>query len=95
MQEAFREFLKTWDQFHTVVEKAIELDDGRVLVLTLFKGSGKESGIPIEGMRGAALFGFRGEKVAKLSLYPIRDEGIAAAGLSAADSPPDDGAPND
>ena len=95
MQEAFTQFLKSWDRFQTVVEEAIDLGDGRVFVLTLFQGHGKESGIPIEGMRGAALFGFRDDKVAKLSLYPIRAEGMAAAGLSEGDSPPDDSAPND
>ncbi len=85
MQEAFAQFLKTWDRFNTVVEEAIDLDDERVLVLTQFRGSGKESGIPIEGMPGAALFGFRDEKVATLSLYPIRAEGLAAAGLADGD----------
>lgn len=95
MQEAFAQFLKSWDRFQTVVEEAIDLDDGRVLVLTLFQGHGKESGIPIEGMPGAALFGFRDERIAQLSLYPIRSEGLAAAGLSSGDATPGDSAQND
>jgi hypothetical protein len=96
MQEAFTQFLKSWNRFQTVAEEAIELEDGRILVLTLFQGHGKESGIPIEGMRGAALFGFRDDKVASLSLYPIRDEGLAAAGLpDGGASPGGNGAQND
>jgi len=81
MRDSWREFLRAWDGFHGISQKVIDAGD-QVLVLNEFGGRGHGSGVPISGMRGAALFTFDGSRVVRLALFPDWDQALEAAGLS-------------
>jgi ketosteroid isomerase-like protein len=80
MQESWRDFLRAWQEFRGVPKEIIDAGD-QVLVLNEFGGRGRESGVPIRGMRGAALFTFEGARVVRLVLFTDWDEALEAAGL--------------
>jgi ketosteroid isomerase-like protein len=80
MGRSWRDFLRAWQDFRAVAEEIIEAGD-EVLVLHEFRGRGRESGLPIKGMRGAALFTFEGPRVVRLALFTDRDVALEAAGL--------------
>ena len=81
MRSAWREFLDAWEGFSGEPEEIIDVGD-QVLALHRFGGRGHESGVSIEGMRGAALFRFDDGKVVRLVLFGNWDEALEAAGLS-------------
>jgi ketosteroid isomerase-like protein len=82
MASSWRDFLHAWQDFRVgAVKEIIDVGD-KVLVLHEFGGSGRESGLPIKGMRGAALFTFEGPKVVRLALFTDWDVALEAAGLS-------------
>jgi ketosteroid isomerase-like protein len=81
MQSSWRDFLHAWQDFRGLAERIIDVGD-HVLVYTEFGGSGRGSGVPIRGMRGAALFTVEDGRVVKLALFTDRDEALEAAGLS-------------
>jgi hypothetical protein len=66
------------------VEEYHELDDERVLVLVVFSGRGKSSGLAVEeiGARGAHLFRIRNGKVVKLIAHMDRERALADLGLA-------------
>ena len=67
MAAGWRDFLTAWDGFRIKGVEYREIDNERVLVLTRQGGRGKASGLDLgqmQGKGGAALFHFRGEKVA-------------------------------
>ncbi len=80
MGESWRSFLRAWDEFQGVPQEVIEAGN-QVLVLNEFSGRGSASGVPIEGMRGAALFTFEAGRVVRLALFNDWDEAREAAGL--------------
>jgi len=83
MAEGWGDFLKAWDGFSVEAEEYRELDDERVLVLTLYTGHGKTSGIQLGQMRsgGANLFYIRDGKVTRRVHYLNRDRALADLGL--------------
>ena len=81
MRDAWRDFLRAWHEFRGVPREFIDVGN-QVLVLNEFGGRGRESGVPIRGMRGAALFTFDGGKVVRLALFTDWDQAREAAGLS-------------
>jgi ketosteroid isomerase-like protein len=80
MQESWRDFLRAWQEFRGVPKEIIDAGD-QVLVLNEFGGRGRESGVSIRGMRGAALFRFEDTKVVRLALFSDWDDALEAAGL--------------
>ena len=84
MSEGWRRFLSLWAEFHTEAEEYIALDDDRVLVLTMFGGQGKTSGLEIghTQAKGAAVFDLRDGKVTKLALYMEQQRALADLGLT-------------
>ena len=81
MASGWREYLSTWDDFEVVGTKFMDVDD-KVLVLNEFGGRGKQSGVPIEGMRGATLFTFENGRVVRLAVFGNEQKAFDAAGLS-------------
>jgi hypothetical protein len=71
MATSWRSFLGLWAEFHSEAEEYIELNDGRVLVLTAFGGQGKTSGLEVGHTKaeGASVSDIRDGKVTKLVLY--------------------------
>ena len=53
----------------------------KVLALHEFRGRGRESGLPIRGMRGAALFTFERPRVVRLELFTDQDAALEAEGV--------------
>jgi ketosteroid isomerase-like protein len=80
MRESWGNFLRAWDEFQGVPQKVIEAGN-QVLVLNEFGGRGSTSGVPIEGMRGAALFTFEAGRVVRLVLFTDWEQALEAAGL--------------
>ena len=80
MGDTWRDFLRAWEEFHVQVREVIDAGD-QVLVLHDFGGRGHESGVPISGMRGAALFTLKAGRVQRLALYTEWDAALEAAGL--------------
>jgi ketosteroid isomerase-like protein len=84
MTESLRNFLSAWEGFHSVADEYRELDDERVLVLTMYRGRGKKSGLELEqmGAKGAALYSIRGGKVTRLVFYFDRERAFADLGIT-------------
>jgi ketosteroid isomerase-like protein len=78
--EGFRYFLTSWNDFSTTAEEILPVGDGRYLVLELLRGSGKESGVPIQSA-AANLVTIRDGKITRLQLFSDRGEARVAAGL--------------
>jgi ketosteroid isomerase-like protein len=78
--KGFRGFLSAWTDFSTTAEEIVPTGGGRYLVLERLRGSGKESGVPIDSP-AANLITVRDGKIVRLQLFSHRDEARAAAGL--------------
>jgi ketosteroid isomerase-like protein len=85
VEQGWRDFLSTWDEYRVDVEDCRELDDERVFVLTRRRGRGKTSGIELGQIRpeGAAVFHLSGGKVTKFVGYFDRERAFADLGLTA------------
>ena len=80
---ANREWLSAWEDVRIEAEKCTELDDERVVAVTIGSGRGKASGVDVAPMaRSAFLFHIRDGKVAKLISYWDRDRALADLGLA-------------
>src|SRR5512134_2530777 len=75
MAEAWRDFLRACEEYHTQVDEYRQLDGERILVLTHRAGRGKASGMDIGEMRakGASLFHLRDGKVIRLVFFWDRE----------------------
>src|ERR1700722_16706452 len=67
LADAMRAWLGAWEDFHSEAEECRELDSKRVLVLAVYSGRGKTSGLGVAQMRGkgAALFHVQGGRVTR------------------------------
>jgi ketosteroid isomerase-like protein len=75
------EWLEVWDNFETDVEEIVAAPDGRVLSLAWQRGTGRESGLPME-MEWALIGTVRDGRVVRVEHYDDRLEAFAAVGLS-------------
>ncbi len=90
MEEGFRDFLSAWEEHRAGAEEIREVDDQRVLVLVRVVARGKASGLELGQMRakGASIFHFREDEVARLVCYFDRRRALADIGaLPKSDSP--------
>ena len=83
MAESWRRLLSVWSEFNTKAEEYVELEDGRVLVLAVFGGTARISGLDVRDGRskGANVFEISGGKVRKLILYWNQERVFADLGL--------------
>ena len=83
MAEGWRDYLSTWEEYHSEVEEYRELDDDRVLVLVHRIGRAKRSGIELADLaaKGAALYHVRDGKVTRQVVYFDRERAFADLGL--------------
>jgi ketosteroid isomerase-like protein len=72
-----------WEGFRSRAQEYRQPDDERVLVLTLYRGRGKTSGVELEQMqaKGAGVAHIHDGKVTKLVWYTDRDDAVADLGL--------------
>ena len=84
LAEGWRNWLNAFEDFRGEAVEYRELDEGRVLVSTVFTGRGKTSGVEIgqTQSRGANLFHIRGGKVTRLVTYLDHAEALEAVGLT-------------
>jgi ketosteroid isomerase-like protein len=84
MAESFREWLSAWQEWRVKADEYLELDGGRVLVLTQFIARGKRSGLEVEQVwtKSATLFHVRDGEVTRLVVYWKRDRALADLGVN-------------
>jgi hypothetical protein len=85
-REDLRDWIRQWfqepweGQMTLEVERAEELEDGRVLALLTMRAKGRESGIPVEG-HYAHIFTFEDGLCRHLEGFPSWAAALKAAGL--------------
>jgi ketosteroid isomerase-like protein len=84
MAERIRINLSPWRDYHLKAEEYRELDEERVLVLSIHPAGGKTSGLEVEQRlsQAANLFHVRGGKVTRLVHYLDREQALADLGLA-------------
>ena len=84
MADAVREWLAVWQDYRIEADEYVELDGGRVLVLTQWSGRGRTSGVDLGQIqpRGAHLFHVRDGQVTRAVVYFERERALADLGLS-------------
>src|SRR5262245_28224225 len=82
MGRVWAEWLRHWQDYRVIGQEFIDAGE-EVVVLQTFAGRGKESGAPVDDMRGAAVLtvGPTG-KVTRFRGFTDQDEALAAAGVS-------------
>jgi ketosteroid isomerase-like protein len=74
------EWLETWEPFDDGVDEVLAAPDGRVVVLTWQRGTGRRSGLPM-GFEWAQITTVHGGKITRLDGYDDRSKALEAAGL--------------
>jgi ketosteroid isomerase-like protein len=86
MTEAWREFLRAWQEYRVEADEYRQVDDKRVLVLLKVFGRGKTSGLDLGTVaserRGANVFHVRNGKVTRLATYFDGQRALADLGLA-------------
>ena len=79
MANAWRNVLRTTEDYRSLLDECREIDAERVLVLVHRSGHGKTSRLDLAqvGDRGAALFHIRNGRVTRLVIYLERDQALA------------------
>ena len=77
---AWRAWLQGWDGFSVEAEEVLVGSDGRYVVMQLFRGKGKASGLESED-RNAAVATFRDGLIVRMEGYWDRDAALRAAGV--------------
>jgi ketosteroid isomerase-like protein len=86
MAEAWREFLRSWQEYRVEADEYRRIDEERVLVLLKVFGRGKTSGLDLGTVaserRGANVFHVRDGKVTRLATYFDKQRALADLGLT-------------
>jgi ketosteroid isomerase-like protein len=77
---AWRTWLEAWDGFSIEAEEIIAGSDGRYVVMQLFRGKGKASGLESED-RNACVVTMRDGLIARMEGYWDTDAALQAAGV--------------
>jgi ketosteroid isomerase-like protein len=72
-------FLDAWEELNIEVTELIEAGD-EVVALVRFRGSGKGSGVPVEGGTDAHVWTVRDGRIAAVTLYQGTQEALDAIG---------------
>jgi ketosteroid isomerase-like protein len=81
VEQNWRVFQETWDDYRITAEDYRELDAERVLVLVTLSGRGKASGLEMR-QDGANIFTLREGRVVALTIYWDRERALADLGLA-------------
>ena len=76
---AWRSWLQPWEGFSVEAEEVVAGSDGRYVVMQLFRGKGKASGLESEE-RSAAVVTMRDGLIARMEGFWDRDAALQAAG---------------
>jgi|SRR5829696_1047065 len=77
---AWREWLRPFESFRTEVERFVDVDEERVLVLIRDHPRPRGTDAEIESL-GCSLWTLRDRKITRIDFYPTRSHGVEAAGL--------------
>jgi ketosteroid isomerase-like protein len=77
--EAFAIWPDLWDDYRIEILRLADMGD-HVMVTTMNRGRGKESGVPVE-MPFTFLFSVRGGKIAEWRLFMREEQALEALGL--------------
>jgi ketosteroid isomerase-like protein len=83
-REEWAEFLETWTgdfEWALELERLIDAGDGRVVVLSLQRATGKASGVPVE-LRMGGIWTVKGGQVIRAENFLEPADALRAAGLS-------------
>ena len=80
IRAAWRTWLQSWDGFSVEAEEVVAGPDGRYVVMQVFRGKGKASGLETEG-HSAAVATMRDGLIARMEGYWDRDAALRAAGV--------------
>ena len=80
VRASWRTWLQAWDGFTVKAEEVIAGSDGRYVVMQLFRGTGKASGLESEE-RSAAVVTMRDGLIARMEGFWDRDAALRAAGV--------------
>jgi ketosteroid isomerase-like protein len=72
-------FLDAWEELEIEVTELIDAGD-QVVALVRFRGSGKGSGVPVEGGTDARVWTVRGGHIVEVTLYQGTREALEAIG---------------
>ena len=81
VEEHARQWLGAWEEVEVEPEEFIETDEDRVLLLAVFRGRGRESGVPVE-QPFAHLYEVHEGMVRSMREFLDRADALEAAGLS-------------
>jgi ketosteroid isomerase-like protein len=80
VRAAWRAWLQAWDGFSVEAEEVVTGSDGRYVVMQLFRGTGKASGLESEE-RSAAVVTMRDGLIARMEGFWDRGAALQAAGV--------------
>jgi ketosteroid isomerase-like protein len=87
---ALRQFAESlweaWEEWEPSVEEVIELDEDRVLTVTLVRARGMGSGVVVEG-RGAVVWSMDDGRIRHAALFQSKAEALRAIALEGAGRP--------
>ena len=75
-----RQWLSEWADWRCEAERYIAEGD-QVVVMTLYRGEGKTSGVDVDTI-GAHVWTVRDGEVVRLEIYSDREKALAAAGIT-------------
>jgi ketosteroid isomerase-like protein len=74
---AWATWLEAWEEWHTEVKEAIDVDPETVVIVTRVRARGKGSGITVDA-GGAGIWRVRDGKIAYAKLFQSKSEALAA-----------------
>jgi ketosteroid isomerase-like protein len=80
LTKSWRGFLQAWEELRISAKEVIPGSGGKYVVMQVFRGKGKSSGVETEG-KTAVFFTMRDGKVARMEGYWDRDAALRAAGI--------------
>ena len=86
-REGVRRFWESWNDtfmdFHAEMDEVIDAGD-HVIVMIHMVGRGRDSGAHVETPVYAQMWSFRGDEVHRVTMFPTKEEALAAAGTAGA-----------
>jgi ketosteroid isomerase-like protein len=80
IRRGLTEWLEVWEAWEAGVDEVLACPDGRVVVLTWQRGTGRQSGLPMD-MEWAQIITLRDGKITRVDAYDDRSAALEAAGL--------------
>ena len=79
--QTWRDWLEPWDEYSTTVERFVDVDEDKVLVLVRDHGRPRGSKSRVE-LAGGSVWTLRGGKIARIEFHATRESALEAAGLT-------------